>query len=267
MAVTTAHAQLIKYTDSGTQVIINLKNTGEDVSISRSSNGNLPAAATTVQGLANSLGALAFKSSLSKSDVGLGNVDNTADSNKSVKYATSAGSADASTTLKNLGCQDIGYYESGDSHYMQLGYWECTSHDYNTLALLISSAFWGNQHGSCDILYMQQDASTGADKVVQATMSRCRVGGSHVRPFYFYRDQKNLRLYLYVYVTGGNSYGQWNTSVLQQYPDNHWVTSYVKNVAFNSSWITIPDYYTPFSDNFLISKTAPGKDCIWAKID
>ena len=97
MATTTYHAQLIKYLSNGDQYILNLKNTGDDVSISRSSNGNLPAAATSAQGLANSLGALAFKSSLSKSDVGLGNVDNTADSSKSVKYATSAGSAGSAT--------------------------------------------------------------------------------------------------------------------------------------------------------------------------
>ena len=96
MATTTvAHASLIRYDNDGNQLVINLKNTGDDVSISRSSNGNLPSGATTAQGLANSLGALAFRSSLSKGDVGLGNVDNTADSAKSVKYATSAGSANA----------------------------------------------------------------------------------------------------------------------------------------------------------------------------
>ena len=97
MATTTYHAQLIKYLANGDQYILNLKNTGDDVSISRSSNGNLPAGATTAQGLANSLGALAFRSSLGKGDVGLGNVDNTADSAKSVKYATSAGSAASAT--------------------------------------------------------------------------------------------------------------------------------------------------------------------------
>ena len=97
MATTTtvAHASLIRYDDNGNQLVINLKNTGDDVSISRSSNGNLPSGATTAQGLANALGGLAFKNSLSKSDIGLGNVDNTADSAKSVKYATSAGSANA----------------------------------------------------------------------------------------------------------------------------------------------------------------------------
>lgn len=263
MAVTTAHAQLIKYTDSGTQVIINLKNTGDDVSVSRSANGNLPSSAVTVQGLANSLGALAFKSSLSKSDVGLGNVDNTADANKSVNYANSAGSA---TTLTNVGRSDIGYYESGDTHYLQLGYWNCTSYNYNSLTLIASSAFWGNQHGSCDILYMQQDMSTNSGKVVQATMTRCHVGGSFIRPFYFYEDTENSRLWIYVSVYGGNSYGNWNTSVIQQYPNN-WVSSYKTNVPFNNKWKLIPDYYTPFDNNFFISKSAPGTDCIWAKID
>jgi len=96
MATTTvAHAQLIRYDSAGNQLVINLKNTGDDVSISRSSNGNLPTAVTSAQTLANALGTLAFKSSLSKSDIGLGSVDNTADANKSVKYATSAGSANA----------------------------------------------------------------------------------------------------------------------------------------------------------------------------
>ena len=60
MAVTTVHAQLIRYTDSGTQVIVNLKNTGSDVSIDRSSNTKIPTSVSTIQGLANVLGKLAF---------------------------------------------------------------------------------------------------------------------------------------------------------------------------------------------------------------
>ena len=96
MATTTvAHASLIRYDSAGNQLVINLKNTGDDVSISRTSNGNIPTTVSTAQSLANALGALAFKSSLSKSDVGLGSVDNTSDANKSVKYATTAGSANA----------------------------------------------------------------------------------------------------------------------------------------------------------------------------
>lgn len=44
----------------------------------------------------------ATKPTYTKSEVGLGNVDNTADANKSVKYATSAGSANSATTASKL---------------------------------------------------------------------------------------------------------------------------------------------------------------------
>ena len=69
MASTTYHAQLIKYDSSGNQSILNLKNTGDDVSISRSSNGNLPSTVTSAQTLANAFGSLAFKSAVAWADV------------------------------------------------------------------------------------------------------------------------------------------------------------------------------------------------------
>lgn len=59
------------------------------------------------------------KPSYSKSEVGLGNVDNTADANKSVKYATSAGSATKSTGVVDYGSTaktiQIGYGGDGIS--------------------------------------------------------------------------------------------------------------------------------------------------------
>lgn len=97
MATTTIHAQLIRYTTTGDQVVVNLKSAGSDVSIDRSTNTKLPTSVTSAQALADALGSLAFKNSLGKGDVGLGNVDNTADSAKSVNYATSAGSAGSAT--------------------------------------------------------------------------------------------------------------------------------------------------------------------------
>lgn len=90
---TTVHAQLIRYATNGDQIIVNLKSAGSDISIDRSTNTKLPSTVSSAQTLADALGNLAFKNSLGKGDVGLGNVDNTADSAKSVKYATSAGSA------------------------------------------------------------------------------------------------------------------------------------------------------------------------------
>ena len=97
MATTTIHAQLIRYTTNGDQIVVNLKSDGGDITIDRSTNTKLPATVTSAQTLADALGSLAFKNSLGKGDVGLGNVDNTADSAKSVKYATSAGSAGSAT--------------------------------------------------------------------------------------------------------------------------------------------------------------------------
>ena len=94
MATTnTVHDQLIRYTTTGNQIVVNLKSSGSDTSIDRSTNTKLPESVTSVQSLANALDSLAFKNSLGKGDVRLGNVDNTTDSAKSVKYSTSAGSA------------------------------------------------------------------------------------------------------------------------------------------------------------------------------
>ena len=256
MATTTvAHASLIRYDSAGNQLVINLKNTGDDVSISRSSNGNLPTTVTSAQTLANSLGALAFKSSLSKSDVGLGSVDNIADANKSVKYASYLVDSH----------NDVGMYVTKDTHYLQLGYWICGT-GYDSLTLLVSSAFWGNQHGSCDLFYLQQDMhDDGKDTTVQGAFYRTRLGGSYRREFYYHKT--NGRIYLYAYVTGGNSYGRWNVSVLQSpWPEN-WVNEKVMNCTRSTEWIVCDQYYTPFEDNLYVSQSTPGHPCIWAKID
>ena len=47
-------------------------------------------------------GSAAKTVNITKSNIGLGNVDNTADANKSVKYATSAGNADSATTSNGV---------------------------------------------------------------------------------------------------------------------------------------------------------------------
>lgn len=129
-----------------------------------------------------------------------------------------------------------GAYASSDTHYMCLGYMNCTG-NYDALTLLITSAFWGNQHGSQDIITIQQSTNTNSTAVVQPTVGRLRLGGSTERSFYYYKDNTNLRLYLYVYVTGGNSYGKWNISYLGG--NASWVTAHSTNVTKGSSWVTI----------------------------
>ena len=53
-------------------------------------------------------GSAAKTVNITKATIGLGSVDNTADSSKSVKYATSAGSASSATTASKLGSATVG---------------------------------------------------------------------------------------------------------------------------------------------------------------
>lgn len=112
---TTVHAQLIRYATNGDQIIVNLKSAGSDISIDRSTNTKLPSTVSSAQTLADALGNLAFKNSLDKGDVGLGNVDNTADSAKSVKYATTAGSANA-VAWANVSGKPTSFTPASHSH-------------------------------------------------------------------------------------------------------------------------------------------------------
>lgn len=57
---TTIHAQLIRYSTDGNQIIVNLKNTAADVSIDASKNSKVPSSATDLQSLVGVLGKLAF---------------------------------------------------------------------------------------------------------------------------------------------------------------------------------------------------------------
>ena len=55
------HAQLIRYSTTGDQIIVNIKNTGADVSVDASKNAKVPIAVTDVQTLIENLGKFAFQ--------------------------------------------------------------------------------------------------------------------------------------------------------------------------------------------------------------
>lgn len=156
-------------------------------------------------------------------------------SNISVNHASNAYTATTSSMLKTANWNGAMYVPS-DTHYMCLGYMNCTG-SYDCLTLLVTSAFWGNQHGSQDIITIQQSTNTNDTARIQTTVGRLRLGGSTERTFYYYKDNSSFRLYLYVYVTGGNSYGRWNISYLGG--NATWVTAHQENVTKSSSWITI----------------------------
>ena len=154
---------------------------------------------------------------------------------QTTNFSGNASSATTSSMLKTADWRGAMYVPS-DTHYMCLGYMDCTG-AYDSLTLLVTSAFWGNQHGSQDIITIQQSTNTNATARIQATVGRLRLGGSTERTFYYYMDNSSFRLYLYVYVTGGDSYGRWNISYLGG--NATWVTAQQTNVTKSSSWITI----------------------------
>ncbi len=142
-----------------------------------------------------------------------------------VAYASSAGSATTSSNSNWLnGSSDHGTsYASNDTHIMQLGYFT-RSKGYNNSTILVTSAFWGNQHGSADIINMNQD-SNGSNT---QDLWRVRISDKSNRKFYF--KISNDRIYLYAYVTGGNQYGRWNITELQGSSNTaHWVSEYLFN--------------------------------------
>lgn len=154
---------------------------------------------------------------------------------QTTNFSGNASSATTSSMLKTADWWGAMYVPS-DTHYMRLGYMDCTG-AYDSLTLLVTSAFWGNQHGSQDIITIQQSTNTNDTARIQATVGRLRLGGSTERTFYYYMDNSSFRLYLYVYVTCGNSYGRWNISYLGG--NATWVTAQQANVTKSSSWITI----------------------------
>lgn len=156
-------------------------------------------------------------------------------SNISVNHASNADTATTSSMLKTANWNG-GRYVPSDTHYMCLGYMNCTG-SYDSLTLLVTSAFWGNQHGSQDIITIQQSTNTNDTARIQTNVGRLRLGGSYERSFYYYKDDSRFRLYLYVYVIGGDSYGRWNISYLGG--NATWVTDHQENVTKSSSWIGI----------------------------
>ena len=112
-------------------------------------------------------------------------------------------------------------YVTDDTHILELGYLECTQ-GYDHCVLLVSSEFWGNQHGSCDLISIQQDRNANTtDKPIHCAVTRTYLGGytgggmNSPRNLYYKIDDTNHRLYIYSDVYGGNGYGRWQVTVLQ----------------------------------------------------
>ena len=280
MATTTvAHASLIRYDNDGNQLVINLKNTGDDVSISRFSNGNLPAGATTAQGLANALGALAFKSSLSKSDIGLGNVDNTADANKSVNYATTAGATTKVTRAKHLSTAEEldGFAEANVFQYATVDSIAPINNDG-----IILSMTWKDNPNFAHQIYINDDDSLmmqrgrhdgtwsnwvkmidssniGSQSVNYATTAGAATKATHVV------DCGNVNDTIEIGYGGSGISGDAIRFIAGYTYGGNGNVARIKDVSKSAliSWMGV----LPGDSIFYVSKEAPSGPCIWAKID
>lgn len=288
MATTTvAHASLIRYDNDGNQLVINLKNTGDDVSISCSSNGNLPSRATTVQGLANSLGALAFKNSLSKADVGLENVDNTADVNKSVNYASTAGSATKVTRIKHLSTTEEldGFIEANAFQYatvasiapikndgiiLSMSWKDSTKYGHqiyidDTSSLMMQrgrqndSGTWGNWVRVIDSSTIGSQSVNHANTAGSSDSASSATKATHVV------DYNNTGCTIDIGYNGSGITGDAIKYIAGYTTGANGSTARIKDVSKSAliSWMGV----LPGDSIFYVSKEAPTGPCIWAKID
>ena len=295
MATTTvAHASLIRYDSDGNQLVINLKNTGDDVSITGSANSNLPSNVTSAQGLANALGALAFKSSLSKSDIGLGNVDNTADSSKNVAMATKLQTYKDGSTTETYGASYPLYaqWNNGDLILKCDGYRVLVG--YATSAASADAVTWGNVSGKPSTYPASahthtksqitdfptslpaSDVSAWAKAASKPSYSKSEVGLGNV-------DNPADSAKSVKYATSAGSAGSaGSTAKLQTYKDGSTTETYGASYPLYAQWsgnivnLKVDNYkvYTDcariaegLDDPIYVSKTAPKKTCLWAKID
>lgn len=106
-------------------------------------------------------------------------------------------------------------YVTDDSHLMLIAEIGIDT-TYSTYVILLSNEFWGHQHYSSLLLHI---ACTNNDNAGNVS-PRCSVSvmsstGSHARGV-FYRV-KNNKAYIFLDVSGGNHYGRWASTILQNY--------------------------------------------------
>ena len=106
-------------------------------------------------------------------------------------------------------------YVSGDTHIMLIAEIGIDA-TYSTYVILLSNEFWGHQHYSALQLHI---ACTNNDNNGKKT-PRCSVNvmsmvGSHARSVYY--KVENNKAYIFIKVVGGNQYGRWASTILQNY--------------------------------------------------
>ena len=106
-------------------------------------------------------------------------------------------------------------YVSGDTHIMLIAEIGIDT-TYSTYVILLSNEFWGHQHYSALQLHIAcTNNDNNGNKTPRCSVNVMSMVGSHARSVYY--KVENNKAYIFIKVKGGNSYGRWASTILQNY--------------------------------------------------
>lgn len=106
-------------------------------------------------------------------------------------------------------------YVSGDTHIMLIAEIGIDA-TYSTYVILLSNEFWGHQHYSALQLHIAcTNNDNNGNKTPRCSVNVMSMVGSHARSVYY--KVENNKAYIFIKVGGGNQYGRWASTILQNY--------------------------------------------------
>lgn len=106
-------------------------------------------------------------------------------------------------------------YVSGDTHIMLIAEIGIDT-TYSTYVILLSNEFWGHQHYSALQLHIAcTNNDNNGNKTPRCSVNVMSMVGSHARSVYY--KVENNKAYIFIKVEGGNQYGRWASTILQNY--------------------------------------------------
>lgn len=106
-------------------------------------------------------------------------------------------------------------YVSGDTHIMLIAEIGINT-TYSTYVILLSNEFWGHQHYSALQLHIAcTNNDDNGNKTPRCSVNVMSMVGSHARSVYY--KVENNKAYIFIKVEGGNWYGRWASTILQNY--------------------------------------------------
>lgn len=106
-------------------------------------------------------------------------------------------------------------YVSGDTRIMLIAEIGIDT-TYSTYVILLSNEVWGHQHYSALQLHIAcTNNDNNGNKTPRCSVNVMSMVGSHARSVYY--KVENNKAYIFIKVEGGNQYGRWASTILQNY--------------------------------------------------